>query len=90
MSTVERIQEQALKYQEVGLECPDFVFLSSDVYTTLEQEARQWATRVSGFSVIKVYTSVGELTVKKSSSLPIDTIVVGNHPITILTKLGIV
>lgn len=93
MSAIRKIEYAACRYYESGLECPDFVFVSADIYNDLLKEAMQmpnpYAFQGRGFTTFSVWTSVGQLTVKVCSSWPDDSIIIGDHPIfTILQKLG--
>lgn len=86
------IEKKALQYVESGLEHPDFVFVSSDVYADMRKELHDYAAHVTpaGKNVITIWTSSGHLHVTICPSWPAESIVVGNHPLLpILNKLGL-
>lgn len=92
MSVIQKIEEKALKYVESGLECPDFVFLSANLYSDLLKEMYSLSSSYptpSRVTYVHLWTSVAKLNVKACSSWPNNSIIIGDHPIlTVLQKLG--
>ena len=93
-SVLSKIESKAYTYAQSGLECPNFVHVSPDVYTDMVKESQNHGISPSygpnyGVFTISVLTNFGQLYVKVCNTWPPNSIVVGNHPlITILNKLG--
>jgi hypothetical protein len=90
MTTIEKIEDKALEYAKLGLDEPDIVFVSRNIYSDLLLENQQHHSKpIIGQITISIVTTVAELRVKVRNEWPNDNIVVGDHPIiTILQKLG--
>ena len=93
MSVLQEIEDKSLKYVESGFECPDFVFLSPDLYSQLLREMNQHMythppSPSSGIRTLTMYTSCAILKVQVCSAWPNDSIIIGDHPILmVLQKL---
>lgn len=91
MSIINQIEDKAIKYLESGLGSPDFAYLSTDMYNTLQKSFYPtWGTNTSmGLNILCVHTTAGEVKVERKPDWPDGSIVVGNNPILIiLAKLG--
>ncbi len=88
MGVIDKIENKALKYVELGYSYPNFVFLSSDLYS----ELKKCLTAKSDVMGLVIYTSVGALRVKICNSLPNDTIIIekDNPLLIVLQKLRVI
>ena len=92
MGVVAKIDAAVCRYVESGPECPDFVFISPDLYNLLLVQFQNQSYTTSsptGFTTLSVWTAVGEVRVKCCAGWIDGTIVAGDHPILgIMQKLG--
>ena len=91
MSVIADIDQKASEYIKSGLECPDFVHLSPDVYSLLMHEMNnsRLSSHSTGLRTLSVYTSAGQLNVVVARNLNPGSIIVGDNAIVVMMlKLG--
>lgn len=95
---IDLIDQKVMEYAELGIEVPDFVTVSPDVFIKAFNEAQRHIVSspgvyqsMNGISIFRLWTSVGLMEIKRDVFLPTNTIIVGdNLLLTIFTKLGVI
>jgi len=94
MAIIDDIDQKANEYYKSGLDCPDFVHLSPDVYSTFLKEMQPtnytgMSGSPSGIRTCEVYVSTGILKVNVGRNLKPGSIIIGDNPIIdMMIKLG--